>query len=151
MTQMTTIFFMKSLSARSTQRSASASSFLQCETKVKFQLDCGATVNILPVDEYKQAMNDPALNRLTQTNKTLQMFNKTQLKSLGVAKIETVNPKNDDSLKLEFVVVKEGHTAILSAQAIQQFQLMTVNSDNIIDTFSFAYFSANGKRQTANL
>ena len=52
-------------------------------------------------------MNDPALNRLTQTNKTLQMFNKTQLKSLGVAKTEIVNPKNDDSLKLEFVVVNE--------------------------------------------
>lgn len=64
------------------------------------------------------------------------MFNKTQLKSLRVAKIETVNPKNDDSLKLEFVAVKEGHTVILSAQAIQQFQLMTVNSDNIMSVDS---------------
>lgn len=64
------------------------------------------------------------------------MFNKTQLKSLRVAKIETVSPKTDDSLKLQFVVVNEGHTAILSAQAIQQFQLMTINSDNIISVDS---------------
>ena len=46
------------------------------ETKVKFQLDCGATVYILPVDEYKQVIYDPALNQLKETNKTLQMFSK---------------------------------------------------------------------------
>ena len=77
-------------------------------------------------------MNDPALSQLRQTDKTLQMFNKTQLKPLGVVKIETVNPKNDDSLMLEFVVVSQGHMAILGAQAIQQFQLMTVNGDYIM-------------------
>lgn len=34
------------------------------------------------------------------------------------------------------MVVNEGHTAILSAQAIQQFQLMTVNSDNMMSVDS---------------
>ena len=33
----------------------------------------------LLVDEYKQAMNDPAVIQLKETNKTLLMFNKTQL------------------------------------------------------------------------
>ena len=49
---------------------------------VRFQLYCGATVNILPVNEYKQISNDPALDRLNNTTKTLQMFNKTTLKAL---------------------------------------------------------------------
>ena len=32
------------------------------ETEVIVSLDGGATVNILPIGEYKQAMNDPVLN-----------------------------------------------------------------------------------------
>ena len=103
---------------------------------VRFQLDCGATVNILPVDEYKQIANDPALDRLNNTTKTLQMFNKTTLKALGTASFETVNPKNGEALTREFVVVKEGHMPILGAQAIQQFQFVTVNTDNIMSVDS---------------
>ena len=37
------------------------------------------------------------------------MFNKTTLKTLGTVKVNTVNPKNDEALTLEYVVVKEGH------------------------------------------
>ena len=42
------------------------------------------------------------------------MFNKTQFKPLRVVKIESVNPKSDDSLMLhaQFVVVSKGHMAI---------------------------------------
>ena len=42
------------------------------------------------------------------------MFNKTELKPLRVVKIESVNPKSDDSLMLhaQFVVVSKGHMAI---------------------------------------
>ena len=42
------------------------------------------------------------------------MFNKTQLKPPRVVKIESVNPRSDDSLMLhaQFVVVSKGHMAI---------------------------------------
>ena len=60
------------------------------------------------------------------------MFNQTELKPLGTVKIETLNPKTEKVRFLEYVVVNEGHTAILGAQAIQHFQLMSVNSDNIM-------------------
>ena len=66
------------------------------------------------------------------TNKTLHMFNQTELKPLGTVKIETLNPKTEEVRFLEYVVVNKGHTAILGAQAIQHFQLMSVNSDNIM-------------------
>ena len=34
------------------------------ETQVKFQLDSGATVNILPVEIYHEAQKDPRLKHL---------------------------------------------------------------------------------------
>lgn len=49
---------------------------------VKFQLDCGATVNILPADIYQQVFNDPRMERLQPTQTTLVMFNKSELKPL---------------------------------------------------------------------
>ena len=60
------------------------------------------------------------------------MFNQTELKPLGTVKIETLNLKTEEVRFLEYVVVNEDHTAILGAQAIQHFQLMSVNSDNIM-------------------
>ena len=60
------------------------------------------------------------------------MFNKTEIKPLGTVKIETLNPKTEEVRFLEYVVVNKGHTVILGAQAIQHFQLMSVNSDNIM-------------------
>ena len=85
-----------------------------------------------PLDNYQQVFHDPSLSRLQPTNKTLRMFNQTELKPLGTVKIETLNPKTEEVIFLEYVVVNEGHTAILGAQAIQHFQLMSVNSDNIM-------------------
>ena len=94
---------------------------------LKFQLDCGATVNILPGDVYQKAFNDPQLARLKKTTTKLQMFNKTELTPLGSVKVETLNPKNEEILMLEYLVVAKGHMPILGARAIQEFKLMTVN------------------------
>ena len=96
------------------------------DEQIQFQLDCGATVNIVLLDNYQQVFHDPSLSRLQPTNKTLRMFNQTELKPLGTVKIETLNPKTEEVRFLEYVVVNEGHTAILGAQAIQHFQLMSV-------------------------
>ena len=63
------------------------------DEQIQFQLDCGATANILPLDNYQQVFHDPSLSRLQPTNKTLRMFNQTELKPLGTVKIETPNSK----------------------------------------------------------
>ena len=99
---------------------------------VKFQLDCGATVNILPADIYQKVYNDPNMTRLQKTQTTLVMFNKSELKPLGCIKVETLNPKNEQCFLTEYTVVSNGHTALLGAQSIQQFGLITVNTDNIM-------------------
>ena len=42
------------------------------------------------------------------------------------------NPKNNDSHLTEYTVVSKGYKALLGAQSIQQFCLMSVNVDNIM-------------------
>ena len=108
------------------------------DQRLKFQLDCGATVNILPVDRYRKVFNDPQLARLNKTTTKLQMFNKTELTPLGSVNVETLDPKNEEILMLEYLVVAKGHMPILGAQAIQEFKLMTINSDNIMSVMTAA-------------
>ena len=98
---------------------------------VKFQLDCGATVNILPVDIYQQIYRDPQ-TRLQPSHTNLVMFNKSELKPLRRVKVETLNPKNEQCLLIEYTVVPSGHTALLGAETVQQFGLITVNADKIM-------------------
>ena len=67
------------------------------------------------------------------------MFNKTELTPLGSVKVETLNPKNEEILMMEYLVVAKGHMLILGAQAIQEFKLMTINSDNIMSVMTAAH------------
>ena len=60
---------------------------------------------------------------------TLAMFNKSELKPLGCVKAETLNPKNEQSFLTEYTIVPESHTALLGAESVQQFGLITVNTD----------------------
>ena len=55
------------------------------------------------------------------------MFNKTELATLGSVKVETLNPKNEEILMMEYLKVSKGHMPLLGAQAIQE--LITINSD----------------------
>lgn len=57
------------------------------ETSVKFQLDRGATVNILPVELYQQVKKDPELKQLKKTGTTLVMFNNSELEPLGTVEL----------------------------------------------------------------
>ena len=64
------------------------------DQRIKFQLDCGTTANILPADIYQKVFNDPQLTGLEKTSSKLQMFNKTELTPLGSVKVKTLNPRN---------------------------------------------------------
>ena len=67
---------------------------------IKFQVDCGSSINILPkdvVDNYD----------LAPTSKTVTMCNKTEVKPLGTATIIVTNPQNHKKYSVEFVVVTE--------------------------------------------
>ena len=99
------------------------------ETLVKFQLDSGATVNILPVEIYQEVQKDPELKHLKNTQTTLAMFNNSELKPLGTVELQTRNPKNGECYLIEYTVVSNGFKALLGASSILQISPMPVNVD----------------------
>lgn len=106
------------------------------ETQVKFQLDSGATVNILPVEIYQEVQNDPELKHLKNTQTTLVMLNNSELEPLGTVELQTRNPKNGECYLMEYTVVSNGFKALLGASSIQQFSFMSFNVDNIKEVFT---------------
>ena len=100
-------------------------------TEVQFQLDCGATIDILPLDTYYKVFDEPQCDGLVKTATTLVMFNKTELLPLGKCCVEVTNAKTKEKFNLAYLVVKKGLKSLLGAPTIQ-LKLMTVNKENIL-------------------
>ena len=94
---------------------------------VTFQLDSGATCNLLPA-KYLEDRNE-----LTPTRKRLTMYNDTIIKPLGTCQMEVRNPKNARSYHVEFVVVDSDRAVpILGNQTMQQMDLIRVQQHNVL-------------------
>ena len=91
--------------------------------EVKFQVDSGASVNVIPVKFVSDKELEP-------TTKTLQMWNDTILKPLGSCRLILHNPKNKKKFSVEFLVVDRQLTPLIGAKAAQQMGLITVNTQN---------------------
>lgn len=100
---------------------------------VKLQVDCGATVCILP----KRYLGDLQI-RPEIVN--LQMWNKSSVKALGKCKVHVRNPATMEKFKVDFVIVDKDLTPLLSGSAAQAMGLITVNFDNfkVVNTVSSA-------------
>ena len=61
--------------------------------RVPFQLDTGATVNILPEESFKEVFGEGSLSLLDNADATLVMCNKTE-KPIGKKHVQVVNPRN---------------------------------------------------------
>ena len=90
---------------------------------VKFHVDCGASVNVLPMKYVNKEALEP-------TNKTLAMWNKTQLRPKGTKRLKVRNPKTDKTYKIEFVVVEENLMPLLGSSAIQDMNIIEVKRNN---------------------
>ena len=90
---------------------------------VRFHIDCGATVNVLPA-KYVES------KEIKSTKKVLQMWNKSELKPEGVTRVTIGNPKNNKKYSVEFVVVKEELTPLLGAKASQHMGLLEIHPEN---------------------
>ena len=90
---------------------------------VRFQMDCGVTVNVLPA-KYVES------KEIKPTNKALQMWNKLELKPEGVTRIMIRNLKNNKKYSVEFIVVKEELTPLLGAKASQHMGLLEIHPEN---------------------
>ena len=83
--------------------------------EVKFQIDCGASVNIIT----KELIGN---SKLAPMSKRLVMWKKTEITPLGVTRIIIRNPKNQKKYSVEFVVVAENLTPLIGAQAAQHMK-----------------------------
>ena len=93
------------------------------EKPVKFHLDCGATVNVLPIKYVNKEDVQP-------TKRVLQMWNKTELKPEGTCRVTLRNPKNRRKYSVKFIAVKDNLTPLLGAKVIQQMGLIEVHEEN---------------------
>ena len=101
------------------------------DTIIKFQLDSGATVNVLPLHLYQEIFNNPKLMQLEKVQTTLVMFNKSKMKVLVKLKTVTTNPKSKRKYAVKFLVVSQDYKLLLGFETIQMFDLMTVNTQNV--------------------
>ena len=96
---------------------------------VHFMLDCGATVNVLPlvdastVNANLTAMR-PAAARLT-------MFDGTELKTLGMLTAMVEHPLTGKRKRMDFYVAATHDRAILGMNACRDMDLLFVNESNI--------------------
>ena len=90
---------------------------------VKFQIDSGASVNLIP----RNLAGDV---EITPTEKALLMWNSTEMKPLGTAQIKLINPATEKKYKVAFTVVEEDLMPILGLSASQKMGIITVNNEN---------------------
>lgn len=72
---------------------------------VTFQIDSGATANLIPL-KYVNV-------EIQNTEKSLQMWNKNDLKPIGSCVLRLKNPKTMKKYKVNFIVVKENLMPII--------------------------------------
>ena len=95
--------------------------------KVNFQIDCGASINIITA-KHTQG------HEIKATTKTLRMWNGSQVKPMGSARFILRNPKTRKKYFVEFIVVESDLTPPIGAKAAKEMELITVNDENFIMT-----------------
>ena len=91
--------------------------------RIKFQIDCGATVNVIP---WKYVQD----HSLDESTASLHMYNMTTVKPVGKCRTILRNPETGKKYNVEFEVIKENFTPLLSRNAAEQMKLITINYDN---------------------
>ena len=94
-------------------------------SSLSFQVDCGASVNILPL----KYVGDCAIK---PSKKSLRMWNGTNVTPVGSTRVIVRNPKNHKRYSIEFVFVRETFTPLIGARAAQQMKLIKINNSNFI-------------------
>jgi hypothetical protein len=96
--------------------------------QVNFQLDTGATCNILSQSDLAPHITIEA------TQQSLTLFDESRIQPLGKCTVQLTNPKNGAKYRGDFIVVDKSMSSLLGARSIQQMGLMTVVEENILKT-----------------
>ena len=90
---------------------------------VQFQVDCGASVNILPLKYAEGEELDSCLQ-------TPVMWSGTKVAPVGSCVLPVVNPKTNEKYKVRLLVVKEHLTPLVDLNATQKMKLLTDTKKN---------------------
>ncbi|XP_052785334.1 uncharacterized protein K02A2.6-like [Mya arenaria] len=91
---------------------------------VKFQLDSGATANLIPKTYVPEELIELKAN-------TLRMYDRSEMKTYGTCKLTLKNPKTYDRYTVEFIVVDDEFAPLLGLAAIQRMKLVKIQYENI--------------------
>ena len=100
-------------------------------TPTKFQLDCGATINLLPLSIAKGVFGDRYKKAIRPAESILTLYDGSVLETVGMATMTVDNPKNQEKYVLDFYVTKSHNAPILGAEACQAMMFLTINYENI--------------------
>ncbi len=95
------------------------------QIKIRFQIDSGATVNIIP-SKYIDS------DIIMETKATLNMYNEEKLKPVGECMITLTNPRNAQKHRCKFLVVNENLTPLLGKKTSEKMGLITINYEEFI-------------------
>ena len=93
------------------------------EKAIKFQVDSGASANILSTKHIGE-------DGVTPTGHVLRMWNGAEVRPLGTRRLVLRNPKNNKRFSVEFVVVREDLTPLLGARAAQHMGIISIHDEN---------------------
>ena len=112
------------------------------DKKIKFQINCGASINIITKCHATKS-------HVTPSNKTLKMWNGTEMKLFGTTRLKFTNPKTRKKYSIEFAVVPDDLTLLLGARTAQQMELITVPEDHFVSVLPPQKKSREDIRSTA--
>ena len=91
---------------------------------VTFQLDCGATCNLLPLKVFSSIMGNPQDLYLKRTLATLKMYNGSTMSPLGKSTLRCT--KGEVSKDVDFFIVDDGVRPLLGAETCQELNFIKV-------------------------
>ena len=94
-------------------------------SSLSVQVDCGGSVNILPLKYVEDCAIKPS-------KKSLCMWNGTNVTPVGSTRAIVCNPKNHKRYSIEFIISRETFTMLIGARAAQQMKLIKINNSNFI-------------------
>ena len=116
-------------------------------TDMAFQLDCGATCNLLSLKEFSSIMENPKDLYLKKTSATLKMYNGTTMSPMGKSTLTCA--KGEISKDVDFFIIDQDVRPLLGAETCQELNLIKVMVDDILDPETVN--SVNDKPQTSVL
>ena len=99
------------------------------KTPVRFQLDSGASCNVISAKTLENYLGEVELKK---TTKRLSMYNRTTVQPLGLCQLELCNTKNGNVYQVEFTALRQDCTPLLGSETTQEMDLIQVRFENIL-------------------